>query len=166
MDYTIRLAHPEDHDAILSLAGRAWDPVFQSVNSALGPELARRLHGEDWRVHHAAEVGEILASQSTTTWVAEDGNGVIGFAAASVVDPERRIGQVRIVGVDPTDQRRGVGSALTREAEGFLRKQRMAVVFIGTGGDAGHGPARLMYEALGYVRFPVMQYYKVLNDDD
>ena len=40
----IRAAHPNDHDAIVALALRAWETVYASVNGVLGPELALALH--------------------------------------------------------------------------------------------------------------------------
>ncbi len=166
MTVTIRLADELDRDAVLDLAARAWEPVFASVNAILGPELAKQLHGDDWRVYHGAEVRDILTAEAAVAWVAEVDGRIVGFAAARVVDPLRRIGEVWIVGVDPDAQRSGVGSALTRHAEAWLRAEEMAVAFIGTGGDPGHEPARKLYEALGYRPFPVVQYYKALGSDD
>jgi GNAT superfamily N-acetyltransferase len=158
---TIRRARDTDLDTVLEIAGRAWAPVFASVNAVLGSELARSLHGEDWRTHHAADVASILAGM--TAWVAVRGEAMVGFAAARVVDPGRRIGEVHIVGVDPRAQRTGVGAALVRHAEDWLREQDMTVVFIGTGGDPGHAPARSLYASLGYRPFPVIQHYKRLD---
>jgi GNAT superfamily N-acetyltransferase len=166
MAVTIRLARDQDRDAVLEVAARTWAQVFDAVNEVLGPDLALRLHGEDWRVYHAGEVREILASESTTTWVAEDDGRVVGFVAARVVDPDRRIGEVRIVGVDPESQGAGIGAALTRHAEAWLRAEDMAVAVIGTGGDPGHAPARALYESLGYRPFPIVQFYKALGPEE
>jgi GNAT superfamily N-acetyltransferase len=166
VDLTIRSARPEDHEVLLALASRAWEPVFASVNEVLGGELARRLHGEDWRAHHAAGMREILDSGSMRTWVADVDGHQVGFVAARIVDPARRIGEVRIVGVDPAAQRRRIGTALIRHAEVWLHEQGMAVAFIGTGGDPGHTPSRSLYESLGYRLFPSAQYFRVLPDED
>jgi GNAT superfamily N-acetyltransferase len=166
VNLTIRSARPEDHELLLALASRAWEPVFASVNEVLGPELARHLHGEDWRDHHAAEVREILRSGSMRTWVAEVDGQHVGFVAARVVDPTRRIGEVRIVGVDPAAQRQSIGKALIRHAEVWLHDQGMAVAFIGTGGDPGHAPSRSLYESLGYRLFPSAQYFRVLPGEE
>ena len=166
VELTIRSARREDREALLAIASRAWEPVFASVNEVLGGELAGLLHGEDWRTFHAAELGEILDSESTSTWLAEADGKDVGFVAARIVDPGRRIGEVRIVGVDPIAQRQGIGRALVRHAEDWLDEQGMAVAFIGTGGDPGHEPARDLYEALGYRRFPSVQYFRVLADQD
>jgi GNAT superfamily N-acetyltransferase len=143
---------------------RAWAPVFAAVNELLGGELALALHGEDWRNHQAAEIREMLSSDSISTWVADVDGRQVGFVAARVADPARRIGEVVIVGVDPAVQQRGIGSALMGHAEAWLREQGMAVAFVGTGGDPGHLPARGLYEALGYRLFPSAQYFRVLSD--
>jgi GNAT superfamily N-acetyltransferase len=158
---SIRPARDTDLDAVLHVASRAWDPVFASVNAVLGSTLARSLNGDDWRIHHAAEVTNILAG--IMTWVAERGGATVGFVAARVADPGRKIGEVHIVGVDPVAQRTGV--ALVRHAEEWLRQQGMTVVFIGTGGDPGHAPARRLYASLGYRPFPVIQHYKRLDTE-
>ena len=162
MELTIRSARPEDEDALLALAMRAWEPVFASVNEVLGGELARVLHGEDWRNHQAAEIREVFGSELISTWVADVDGRQAGFVAARVADPARRIGEIRIVGVDPAAQQQRVGSALMRHAEAWLHEQGMAVVFVGTGGDPGHLPARSLYESLGYRLFPSAQYFRLL----
>jgi GNAT superfamily N-acetyltransferase len=166
MPLTIRRVQPGDHAEVLDVASRAWEPVFESVNLALGHDLARRLHGVDWRAHHAAEVAAVLGSSDAAAWVAELDGRVVGFAAARIVDERRRIGEVQILGVDPSAQRIGVGGALTREAEAWLLDLDLDVAVIGTGGDPGHAPARALYESLGYQAFPVVQYYKVLRPRD
>ena len=63
MTMTIRPATDDDRGAILDLAMRAWEPVVASVGRMLGPELDRRIRGEDWREHQTAEVAGILRSR-------------------------------------------------------------------------------------------------------
>lgn len=162
----IRSARPEDHEVLLALASRSWESVFTSVNEVLGSELARLLHGEDWRDYHALEMREIVDSDSTRTWVADVDGKLVGFASARVVDAARRIGEVRIVGVEPAAQRHGIGRALVRHAEAWLHGEGMVVAFIGAGGDPGHAPARALYESLGYRLFPSAQYFRVLPDEE
>jgi GNAT superfamily N-acetyltransferase len=163
VELTIRSVRPEDHEPLLALASRAWEPVFASVNEVLGGDLAHLLHGDDWRDYHATELREILDSDSTWTWVADVDGRQVGLVAARVVDAARQVGEIRIVGVDPAAQHRGIGTALIRHAEVWLREQGMAVAFIGTGGDPGHAPARDLYESLEYRLFPSAQYFKVLT---
>jgi GNAT superfamily N-acetyltransferase len=163
---TIRRVDHGDRDAVLALAARAWEPVFDSVNGVLGPDLARRLHGDDWRVRHSGEVADILDSETTMTWVAEIDGQIVGFASARIVDHDRRIGEINILRVDPRAQRSGVGAELIRRAESWLREENAGVAYVDTGGDPGHAPARRLYEQQGYQPFPIVQYYKVLGSKD
>lgn len=151
-----------DEDAVLALAARAWTTVYPEVNAVLGPELARRLHSEDWQQHHREEVRGILADEHMRSWVAVADDAVVGVASARVVDPRRRLGEVHLVGVDPSAEGQGTGAALTRHAEEFLRAEGMAVVYISTGGDPGHADARRLYSSLGYTLFPSAQFFKAL----
>ena len=151
-----------DQAAVLAMVDRAWSTVYPEVNAVLGPELARRLHGDDWRQHHRREVQDALADPGIRTWVAVEDDAVVGVACGRVVDPNRKIGEVHLVGVDPAAQSRGIGAALTRCVEDHLAGEGMSVVYISTGGDPGHGRARGLYTALGYTFFPSAQFFKAL----
>jgi GNAT superfamily N-acetyltransferase len=159
----IRLAQTSDHGAIVALALRAWEPVYASVNGALGPELAFALHGADWRGHQTRVTRDCLEDNSGRAWVAEADGALAGFATAAIAEQRRRIGEVVIVGVDPAAQRHGVGRALVEQAGEWLREQGMRVAVIGTGGDPGHAPARALYERLGYRPLPGVQYFRTLD---
>ena len=153
---------PADHDAVVELSLRAWTPVFASVNGVLGPELATRLHGEDWQVHQARSVHDALVAPSNHGWVTEADGRTTGFVVAAIADPDRRIGEIAMLAVDPRDQGQGLGRALTDHATDWLRDAGMRVAVIGTGGDPGHAPARRIYEQAGYCLMPLAQYFKVL----
>src|SRR4051794_29796494 len=86
------------------------------MEHVLGPEISRRLHGEDWSVHQAASVRQTLNDAAMTVWVAESDGAVVGFAAARVADADRRIGEVEKIAVDPAAQNRGIGTQLTELA--------------------------------------------------
>jgi len=158
----IRHYRSGDHDAIVALSLRAWAPVFASIEAVLGAELARRLHGEDWRTFQAAAVSDTVTSSENRTWVAEVDERVAGFVVATTADAERRIGEIAMLAVDPAAQRRGLGRALTDHATAYLRDAGMRVAVIGTGGDPGHAPARALYVRAGYGLMPAAQYFKVL----
>jgi ribosomal protein S18 acetylase RimI-like enzyme len=159
---TIRECSAEDHEAIVALSLRAWAPVFESVGEVLGDDLSTLLHGVDWREHQARAVGATLEDPSQRIWVAATGARVVGFVAAAVVDERRLIGEITMVAVDPDAQGRGIGGTLTEHAAGWLRDQGMRVALIATGGDAGHAPARRVYERLGFRPMPAVQYFRAL----
>jgi ribosomal protein S18 acetylase RimI-like enzyme len=85
-----------------------------------------------------------------------------GFAVATTADSERRIGEIVMLAVDPSSQRRGVGRTLTDHATAWLRDAGMRVALIATGGDPGHAAARALYEQAGYQLLPAAQYFKSL----
>lgn len=50
---------------------------------------------------------------------------------------------------------------MARSAE-HMHAQGMDIAAVGTGGDAGHGPARALYESLGYAALPGVRYLTLL----
>jgi GNAT superfamily N-acetyltransferase len=156
----IRPYTPQDLDSVVALALRAWTPVFASLQAELGRELFVRLHG-DWRSYQAAAVREILGTEGVRTWVAEAGDRVAGFAAASL-DEERKLGEIEILAVGPGDQGSGIGSALTAVATDWLRDSGMRVAVVETGADPGHAAARRVYEKADYTLLGVARYFKPL----
>ena len=162
MEFALRQYEPNDEDAIVALSLRAWAPVFASMRNVLGAELDTLLHGDDWRVHQANAVRGQLADADATIWTADSGGSVVGFVVAKVADADRRIGEIAMLAVDPSVQRRGLGSTLTEFATDWLREHGMRVAVVGTGGDDGHAPARHVYEKANYTLMPIAQYFKAL----
>jgi len=139
-----------DEEALVDLSLRAWEPVFRSVE-------------DDWRPYQEAQVRDVLARSGMRTWVAETADGaLVGFAAAAVVDPQRKIGELAMLAVAPDSQQQGLGTRLTEVATDWLRTQGMRVAYISTGGDVSHAPARRVYEKASYTLFPSAQYFKAL----
>jgi hypothetical protein len=64
---------------VVALSLRAWAPVFTSIEKALGLEINRRLHGEDWRTYQSAAVRAVLADPTMKIWVAEEERKLAGF---------------------------------------------------------------------------------------
>ena len=119
-----------------------------------------RLHG-DWRLYQERAVRDALADDQITIWVADPGH-VVGFVATRIADPRRQIGELYILAVDPDEQGRGVGTALSGQATNWMRQVGMRVAAISTGGDPGHAPARRVYEKAAYTLLPAAGYYKAL----
>jgi ribosomal protein S18 acetylase RimI-like enzyme len=160
MHALIREYRPSDEEAVVEFSLRAWTPVFSSLEQALGTEIFVRLHG-DWREYQAKAVHDTLADGAMKVWVAEAEGGVIAFVAATL-HRERLLGEIWMLAVDPADQDRGVGTALTEFATEWLRASGMRVAMVETGGDSGHASARRVYEKTDYTLLPVARHFKAL----
>ena len=163
MDISIRPYTPEDREAVVALALRAWGPGYAAMERTLGTRIYEQLVG-DWRQVHSHDVQEDLDSEEAGVWVAvadQATDRVAGFVTVRL-DREKGSGLVHMLGVDPDQQGRGVGSALTEFVVGRIREEGMALAMIRTGGDDTHAPARAVYEKAGFVASPVVHYYRSL----
>ena len=95
-------------------------------------------------------------------WIAEVDASVVGFVAVELHHPERSMGEISMLAVDPDYQGGGIGSALTEFALDRLKDAGMTVATVETGGDPGHAAARRTYEKAGYVYLPIAKYFKNL----
>jgi len=87
----------------------------------------------------------------------------VGFAAVALNAFHERMGVVDMIAVDPRHQRRGIAKRLMERSAEHMRAQGMDIAAVGTGGDPGHGPARALYEALGYTALPGVRYLRLLD---
>jgi hypothetical protein len=71
MGFEIRLYATADADDLVALSLQAWEPVFDSLRSALGSGLFVSVRGEDWRTGQAADVRKTIEAEDARTWVAE-----------------------------------------------------------------------------------------------
>lgn len=152
--------HESKKDAIVRLSLRAWDPVFDSIQRAMDPEVYRELH-PDWRETQRAAVEAVCADDAADVWVASEGSQTVGFVALKV-DVESLMGEIYMIAVDPDFQRRGIATALTNHSLKCLKEAGMSVVMVETGGDPGHAPARGAYESMGFRGLPIARYFKKL----
>ncbi|WP_026119198.1 GNAT family N-acetyltransferase [Nocardiopsis ganjiahuensis] len=159
MDISIRACAPQDHEAVVALALRAWEPVHASMAKVMGAEIYALTVG-DWRLTQARDVRADLDAEEVRAWVAVT-DRIAGFATVRL-DHGERVGELHMLAVDPDQQERGVGSALIEAAEGFMREEGMRVALVSTGGDPGHAPARVAYESAGYTAMPAVNYFKAL----
>ena len=147
-------------DAIVRLSLRAWEPVFESIEKAMDPDVYHE-HHPDWRVTQRNAVESVCAGEEVHVWVASEGSRTIGFVALKL-HAEERMGEIYMIAVDPDSQRRGAATALTKHSLAWLKESGMTTVMVETGGDPGHAPARRTYESAGFRLFPSARYFKKL----
>ncbi len=157
----VRPFEDQDAEAVVGLSLRAWMPVFASLEQTLGSEIFRRQH-PDWREDQRRAVEAVCASQETRVWVDEVGGSTVGFVAVELHHPERSMGEISMLAVDPDYQGGGIGTTLTEFALDRLKDAGMTVAMVETGGDPGHAAARRTYEKAGYIHLPIARYLKNL----
>jgi GNAT superfamily N-acetyltransferase len=156
----IRPYDDRDAEAVVGLSLRAWEPVFASIEQALGTEIFKLLH-PDWRADQRKAVEDACAAQTIRVWVAEAGARAVGFVAVEL-HPERSMGEIYMLAVDPDYQGGGIGTALSEFALAWIKDAGMVVAMVETGGDPGHAAARRTYEKVGCTQLPIARYFKKL----
>lgn len=151
---------PSRLDAIVRLSLRAWEPVFESIESVMDPDVYREQH-PDWRLTQRRAVEAACADEDLHVWVASEEGETVGFTALRL-HADDRMGEIYMIAVDPAYQRRGIASALTDHALAWFEEAGMTTVMVETGGDPGHAPARRTYESAGFRPLPVVRYFKKL----
>jgi GNAT superfamily N-acetyltransferase len=156
----IRPYEDRDAEAVVDLSLRAWEPVFASLEQALGTEIFGLLH-PDWRADQQKAVEDVCAAEKIRVWVAEADARAVGFVAVAL-QPERSMGEIYMVAVDPDFQGGGIGTALSEFALAWIKDAGMVVAMVETGGDPGHAAARHTYEKVGCTQLPIARYFKKL----
>ncbi|MEI6403719.1 MAG: GNAT family N-acetyltransferase [Actinomycetota bacterium] len=154
----IRAADARDHEPIIELSLKAWEPVFRSFRTVWGPSLYERFY-PDWKQSQSDDVAAAL--QTNPTWVAVVGDSVAGFVNVKF-DDETSMGEIYMIAVAPDHQRQGLATLLTQHALAEMRSHGITLAVVSTGGDPGHAPARATYERNGFVAFPQVLYSMLL----
>lgn len=161
MSRAIRRYEPRDFDRIHRICVAAFTPVHEGFEHALGAEMfAREYPG--WQARYADDIRRLVEDHDTQVHVVEDAGAVVGFVTTRI-DAVRKVGELGLNAIDPAQQGKGVGKEMYAFALRNLKERGADYVYVGTGVDAAHAPARAAYEAVGFDRsIPVVYYYKKL----
>lgn len=146
-------------DAVVRLSLRAWEPVFASMEANMDAGVFAAFYPDGWRASQSSVVEDACTDAAIETWVARVDAEIAGFVSTKVHDGGV-MGEIYMIAVDPDFQRRGVATRLTDYAVEQLRSAEVQVVMVETGGDAGHAPARGLYEQTGFRVFPIARYFR------
>ena len=155
----IRPWEPRDTSDVIDLSIRAWTPVFRSLEAEMDPAVFTEFYPEGWRSSQRAAVEAVLSGEAHRVWIAESGSAPIGFVAVEL-RLEEGLGEIHMIAVDPDQQARGVGTALTRHALGVIEEAGLGLAMVETGGDPGHRAARRLYEKAGFSALTIVRYFK------
>lgn len=149
-------------DALLDLSIRAWEPVFPSLKRDVPGFVYEAFYPDGWEARQRADLADVLREEPANIDVALVDDLVAGWVCTRL-HPDDRMAEIYVIAVDPAHQRRGIGGMLMERAYSRARSAGMRMVMVETGGDAGHAPARELYESDGFVRWPVARYFKQLD---
>lgn len=152
MPIFVRPATPADLEEVVALAVRAWEPVHASMATVLGEHLNARIY-PDWAASQATDVTNVFTDPHLQVSLAIDTGRIVGFVAVAI-DAADNTGEIDMIAVDPSIQRRGVGHKLTQHAMRQMLEAGCDLAVIATGGDDGHTPARALYESEGFTPLP------------
>jgi ribosomal protein S18 acetylase RimI-like enzyme len=156
----IRDCTPSDIPALVELTIATFRPLLTGTLVDLRPEVTEHDHGR-WEDDYRAEVPAMFApDQDRFITLAEHEGQVLGYVGWSTTNNSS--GRLEMVAVHPDARRRGVARALCTAAIAQLQQRGIAVVHIGTGGDDFHAPARALYESLGFIPYPTVDYARAL----
>ena len=156
----IRPLREDDVDAVVAFGVEAWEPVFASFERELGPRIYAAMF-PDWRASQAKVIADGCRADEHRTLVAVDDDRPVGFAVIGPVDEDAaKAGELHMIAVDPARQGEGIAAALMERALEEIRALGVDLAVIGTGGDAGHAPARALYERFGFRPLPLVRYYR------
>ena len=157
--YRIRPAVESDLDQIRAINRRAWSGGITTA------ELLEQRHGvvdgTPWIEHITNEVALHLARPDVTTFVAERGGKVVGYAAAQIkrAEPSSEVGILSYNAVDPDHRGQGIGTSLSRHATSYLKEQGARILVVWT--LESDAPACRIYERQGFKELTRFVYYSV-----
>ena len=136
-------------------------PVFPLMEADIPQYVYDAFYPKGWEARQRADVEAICRDDNTSVWIALMGDELAGFVGLRVHRADC-MGEIYIIAVDPSFQRRGVGHALLNFSFEWIRSRGLAMVMVETGGDRGHEPSRATYESAGFDRYPVARYFRKL----
>ncbi|WP_104164441.1 GNAT family N-acetyltransferase [Arthrobacter sp. SX1312] len=154
----------EHREPLLALSVRAWEPVFSRLESAVSAFVYESFYPEGWRRRQYDDLAATLDGEPENIDVALINDSPVGWVCTRL-HPEDSMGEIYVLTVDPPHQGKGLGRALIQHSIERVRSRGMRMVMVETGDDPGHAPARRLYEASGFERWPVARYFKEISRD-
>lgn len=157
------VAYDEAHrDALLDLSIRAWAPVFPSMKRDVPEFVYDTFYPQGWEARQRSDLATVLREEPENVDVALKGDLPVGWVCTRL-RPDDSMAEIYVIAVDPEYQRHGIGRLLMERSYSRARKAGLGMVMVETGGDAGHTPARELYESDGFLQWPVARYFKNLD---
>ncbi len=138
-----------DLESIVSIVRDVW-----TMGSDYGREkmYGRQMGGKPWQDWIEASVRTYISQQETAVFTIKQDGIIAGFISCRI-NPANGLGEIGYNAVSPAFLGRGYGKFLLDAALRHLREAGVREVEVVTGEDAGHAPARAVYESAGFQPF-------------
>ncbi len=147
----IRELEERDIEAVVAIADRAWQKIWAVRRAALGDAISDRLCPEGDAKAKGASVRRNIASGAWKHIVCEEEGEVVGFLCYRC-NPQTGVAEIGNNAVDPDRHLKGRGQQMYQAAFDVMRAAGMKVVYVETGLDEAHAPARRAYQRAGFDR--------------
>ena len=104
MTHLIRSYTQADKPEILALSLRAWEPVFEKMQSAVPDYVFKAFYPYGWWIRQSADIERLLDAEGNHVLVAVGGKAILGWVGVRM-HPDDGMGEVHILAVDPTQAR-------------------------------------------------------------
>ena len=157
----LRPYQPDDLDAVMDIANRAWKPIHDMYRDTYGPELMEILR-PDADTFKGKQVEAYCRAHPDRALVYEDAGKIVAFVTF-ILDEDTRIGEIYANAVDPDCPLKGLGQQMYQAVFEVFGRHNMRYAKVFTGLDDAHARARKAYERAGFdIRHDDTIYYKEL----
>lgn len=156
----IRPFEDSDLPTVIDLTIETFRPFYEGyVHALLGEEIFRHQHGE-WEQDYRNDVPTLNNPEARRYVAVGEIDGTIAGYVSWRVEGRPNHGQIYLLAVAAPYRRQGLGHQLCSHAIMQMKLEGVEVVEIGTGDDAFHAAARVVYEDLGFTKIPIAGYLK------
>ncbi|MFW9920085.1 MAG: GNAT family N-acetyltransferase [Candidatus Thorarchaeota archaeon] len=164
---TLRFATKSDLQHIDQITIICYQKIHESWVAHQGADIAEGLRtpGVSWEERKTKQNRDLFAEHPEWLWVLEDDGVPIGFMSFKLLE-DQKLGIIDNNGILPRHAGKGFGKFMYRHALQYMRRKGMRFVFLETGMDDPHIPARRAYEAVGFDRkFHGVYYWQNLEEN-
>jgi ribosomal protein S18 acetylase RimI-like enzyme len=161
----VRAYRDGDLDALINLTIDTFRPFFEDAFPRMvdhDQDLINHQHGH-WEQDYRDQIPTLHDPRRDrhVAVAVNDADQIVGYIAWKP-DPRPEHAEIDLLVVAPSARRQRIGSALLTHAMAELRDAGYRFVGLGTGGDAFHEPARMLYESHGFHPIPIVGYLRSL----